>query len=196
MSKEWIDASGATVPAQYVPAIEKKKTKTVERIVREAEKAQAQLRKVKSLLFEECDDIYDMMKADANIRTGKKGNYTISTFSKDKKIMVDVQETLAFDDNIQFAKDKIEEYVAAKAQGVDEDLLKLVHLAFESRNGKLDTKRVLSLFKLRIKHQLWDEAMELVKKSIDRNFSKRYARIFIRQENGEYKPLELNFSSL
>lgn len=196
MSKEWIDPSGATVPAQYVPAIEKKKTKSVERIVREAEKAQNQLRKVKSLLFNECDNIYDMMKADANIRTGKKGNYTISTFSKDKKIMVDVQETLAFDDNINFAKEKIEEYVAAKANGVDEDLLKLVHLAFESNKGKLDTKRVLGLFKLKIQHPKWNEAMELIRKSVDRNFSKRYARIFIRQENGEYKALELNFSSL
>jgi hypothetical protein len=196
MSKQWIDPSGATVPTRFVPAIDKKKTKTVERIVREAEKAQAQLRKVKSLLFEECDNIYDLMKADANIRTGKKGNYTISTFSKDKKIQVDVQESLTFDDNISFAKEKIEEYIAAKAQGVDEDLLKLVHLAFESRNGKLDTKRVLGLFKLKINHAKWNEAMELIKSSIDRNFSKRYARIFIRQENGEYKPLELNFSSL
>jgi len=196
MKKQWIDPRGAEVPAKYVPRIEKTKTRTVELIVKDALRAQAMLRKVKAELFDRCDSIYDLMRADANIRTGKKGNYTISTFSKDMKVMVDIQETLTFDDNITFAKVKIEEYVAAKSQGVDVDLMKLVNLAFESRNGKLDTKRVLGLFRLKIDHRKWNEAMELVRKSIDRSFSKRYARIFIRNESGQYVPVDLNFSSL
>lgn len=196
MNKEWITPAGETVPAKFVPSIDKKKTATVLRLVKQATAAQEKLRVLKSKLFAECDDIYQLMQDNAKVRTGKKGNYTISTFSKDAKIEVSIQESLSFDDNITFAKEKIEAYVADKAKGVDEDLLKLVHLAFESRKGQLDSKRVLGLFKLKIKHPLWQEAMELIKTSIDRNFSKRYARIWLRQEDGSYQAIELNFSKL
>ena len=60
----------------------------------------------------------------------------------------------------------------------------------------MDVKRILGLFRLKINHPTWMEAMELIKQSINRNNSKRYARVWEKDKNGEYRNIELNSSSI
>lgn len=196
MSKIWINHEGLTVPAAYVPKIDKKKDRVCSSYLKKAKSINDRLTKFKVDLLNKCDEIYQEMLEDADVKTGKKGNFTITSFDKGIKIDVSISEKINFDDNINLAQLKINEFLESKTVGIDPALSEIVNHAFTTTKGRLDTKRILSLFSLKIKDKLWLKAMELIRKSITRNVSKRYVRIWERDAEGQYHAIELNFSSI
>jgi len=194
--KQWIDLNGNEVPAQYVPKLDKERERITLKYLAKAKKLSQQLEKLKEDMLNDCDAVYQQMLKDNNVPAHSKGGYSISTFNRDAKIEVSVQERIEFDDMITVAHEKIKQYIAEKMQGVDTDLQQIINQASETRRGQMDAKRVLGLFRLQINHPLWVEAMELIKKSINRNNSKRYVRVWEKDNQGEYRNVELNFSSI
>lgn len=196
MKKQWIDHNGNEIPFQYVPKLDKVRERVAMKVVKKAKKLSEQLTAFKQESIKECDAVFGQMMSDHKVKKTGKGNYSVTSFGKDIKIEISIQERVEFDDLIQVAQEKINEYLAEKTGGIDHDLQQIINLAFKTTKGKMDVKRVLGLFKLNIKHKLWLEAMEILKKSISRNTSKRYMRIWEKDGNGEYKAVELNFSSI
>jgi len=194
--KQWIDLNGNEVPAQYVPKLDKDRERVTLKYLARAKKLSEQLEKFKTDLLEDCDAVYEGMLADNNVPGNSKGGFSLSTFDRSAKIEISIQERIEFDDLISVAHEKIKLYLEEKTQGVDQELKQIINQAFETRKGRMDVKRILGLFRLKISHPLWNEAMELIKNSITRNNSKRYARIWEKDANGEYKNIELNFSSI
>lgn len=194
--KEWVDLNGNKIPAQYVPKLDKDRERITLKHLAKARKLSEQLEKFKEELLADCDAVYEQMLAENNVPANSKGGFSISTFDRSSKIEISVQERIEFDDLISVAHEKIKQYLEEKTQGVDHDLQQIINQAFETRKGRMDVKRILGLFRLQITHPLWVEAMELIKKSITRNNSKRYARIWEKDQNGEYRNVELNFSSI
>jgi hypothetical protein len=80
----------------------------------------------------------------------------------------------------------------------DEFVKELVDTAFSNSKGALDAKKVLSLLKHRtkIKNVLFQEALNLIEESIRRPDSKTYYRVWTKDEDGKYKNIDLNFSSI
>lgn len=194
--KEWVDLNGNKVPAQYVPKLDKDRERVTLKHLAKAKKLSEQLEQFKMELLSDCDAVYDNMLAENNVPAQSKGGFSLSTFDRSAKIEISIQDRIEFDDLISVAHEKIKQYLEDKMQGVDHDLQQIINQAFETRKGRMDVKRILGLFRLQIKHPLWNEAMELIKKSISRNTSKRYARIWEKDVNGEYRNIELNFSSI
>ena len=195
-TKIWKNHNGDVVPAAYVPKLDKEKERLSIKIHKQAVDISQKRAKRKAEWLKACDEIFDNMMADNNITTGKKGNYSITSFDKEIKIEVNISERIQFSDQIQIAQLKINEYLAEKTEGLDSDIVQIINQAFKTRKGQMDTKSVLGLFQLKINHPKWKEAMELIKQSISRNTSKRYMRIWKKDEAGEYKAVELNFSSI
>ncbi len=196
-NKEWINHKGEKVPAPYVPAIDKKKERYTNKMLKEAEKLEKKLMQLKSDILTRGDELYAEILRDAKIKaTERKGNYSLFSFDKSVKIEISVQNRIEFNDNINFAQEKINEFLEKKSKGSDMELMELVNNAFKTKKGRLDSKRILSLFGLNIKNKIWLEAMELIKKSIETNNSKRYVNIWKRDAEGEYKSVQLNFSSV
>lgn len=196
MSKKWINHLGQEVPTAYVPTIDKKKDRMARKYLKKAKAISEKLAKFKSEIEEEADALYDEMLEDAKVRTGKKGNFTISSFDKEIKIEADIQERIEFSDNIKLAQAKFDEFINIKTKDADADLIEMINHAFKTSKGRLDTKRVLSLFSYKINHKVWKEGIELLKQSIDRNISKRYIRIQEKDQHGDYQNIQLNFSAL
>jgi hypothetical protein len=194
--KQWVDLNGNNVPAQYVPKLDKERERITLKHLAKARKLSEALEKFKQELLEDCDTVYDAMLAENNVPGQSKGGFSLTTFDRAAKIEISIQERIEFDDLISVAHEKIKQYLEEKTQGVDHDLQQIIMQAFETRKGRMDVKRILGLFRLQITHPLWVEAMELIKKSINRNTSKRYARIWEKDANGEYRNIELNFSSI
>lgn len=195
-TKIWKNHNGDVVPAAYVPTLDKEKERTALKVHKNALDINKRLAKFKAQALKECDAIYNKMLKDNNVTTGKKGNYSITSFDKEIKIEVNISERIEFSDQIQIAQLKINEYLAEKTDGLDPDLVQIINQAFKTRKGQMDVKSILGLFQLKIKHRKWLEAMELIKESISRNNSKRYMRIWKKDEAGEYKAVDLNFSSI
>jgi len=196
MKKIWKDHNGNVIPAAYVPAIDKQRDRVAQKVLKQALYINEKLSAFKNESIEACDKVFEQMMSDNNVKKTGKGNFSITSFDKEIKIEISMQERVEFDDLIQVAQEKINEYLAEKTGGIDEDIRQIINLAFKTTKGQMDAKRVLSLFKLNIKNKKWLEAMEILKKSISRNVSKRYMRVWKKNELGEYKAVELNFSSL
>ena len=194
-SKEiWVDHQGNEIPVQYVPQLSKKQDRLVKQKIKKALDMEQRLKKLKAELFNDCDAMWLEMQEAENVRTGKK-SYSISTFDKTGKIEIDQSERIEFDSKIEIAKAKIDEFLDSK-EGADADLRVIAQHAFETQKGKLDVKNVLSLKSYSIKDPLWKRAMELIDESIERNNSKRYIRISQKDNDGEYKQIKLNISSI
>ena len=187
---------GETVPVKYIPKIDLYKDKIAKRKLKEATAIADKLAEFKVGLLAECDAIFEQMKDDADVRTGTKGNYSITSFDKSVKIEISVQERIEFGDEINLAQAKIQQFLTEKTKGIDSDLSQIINQAFQTNRGRLDTKRVLGLFSLKIEHKTWREAMELLKKSINRNSAKRYVRISQKDAEGKIQYITLDFSAI
>ena len=194
--KIWKDHEGNTVPTQYVPKIDKERDRAAQSIYKKALNLNERLSQFKADAFEISDQLFKKMLKENNIKSDRKGNYSITSFDKDIKIEVSVQKRVEFDDHINLAHAKIKEFLTAKTGEAGHDIQELINHAFQVDKGRMDAKRVLGLFKLNIKDKLWAEAMELIRKSISTNVSNRYMRIWKKDGNGEYQAVELNFSSI
>lgn len=191
----WIDHQGNEIPVKYIPAHKKQADKVAKKLLRESEALSAKLEAFKELAFNQVDGVVDMMFRERSLEKTGKGNYTVYSFDKSIKIEISVNDVIDFDDHIQVAQAKINEFLEVKSQGADQDLVMLVNNAFKTTKGRLDKSRIFSLFQLKIKHPIWLEAMDLIKESISVNNTKRYVSIYKRNDSGQYKQIQLNFSA-
>ena len=196
--KQWTDHRGEVVPDKYVSSYDKQKERIILKVLKNAEKLNKELIDFKAIIFGDCDKLFDLMFVENNTekKNNHKGNYTLFTFDKQFKIEVNVQDIVDFDDKIQVAQAKINEFIELKTNGADMDLSVLVNNAFKTTKGRLDKARILGLFSLKIKHPLWDAAMDLIKQSITTNNTKRYASVWKRNTDGKYTQIQLNFSAI
>lgn len=194
--KKWRNSKGQEVPAVYVPKIDKEREKLVKKYIDKAQKLNASLIMFKKDLIDDCDAFIEQMFKENNVKQEGKGNYSLTSFDKELKIEINVQDRIEFDDTIQVAHAKIKEYLADITKDANSDIQVIVNSAFQTSKGKMDVKRILGLFEYKITHPKWVEAMELIQNSISRNSSKRYVRLWIKNAAGEYDSIELNFSSL
>jgi hypothetical protein len=195
--KSWLDHSGQSVPIDYITAEDKRKERTVSKLLKKALAMNKALAAFKKEAFADVDKIYGEMLVQANIKsTTRKGNFTMYNFDKSVKIEVNVSDRIEFDENINFAQIKINEFLAEKTEGIDYDISIIANRAFKTTRGSLDTKKVLDLFSYKINHPKWVEAMELIKKSISVNSSVRYMTFYQRGVNDRYEIVNLNYSNI
>jgi hypothetical protein len=160
------------------------------------------LRNLKKVVQQACDEVIVSIREEHKIKTDSKGNVTWYNFDQSIKVEVDVKGLIRFDDVlIDAAKEKLMQLIGDNING-DDFVKSLVMDAFQTSSGQLDTRRILGLKKyssrinnLKIK-KTWDEAMQLIDQSITRPESKTYFRIWVKDEKGQYKNIDLNFSNI
>lgn len=197
-AKVYTDKDGHKIPSGFIPKIDREKHAAALKIHKKAVEISARLSAFKSEVFAMADDLYERTLTEKNIklRNNSKGGYSIVTIDKSVKIEVTISESIAFDDRIDIAQKLINEYLEDKTKDGDAELSLLINEAFRTTHGRLDTRRIINLMKLQIKHTKWVKAMELIKESMSTSNSKRYIRVWEMQPNGEYKSIKLDFASI
>lgn len=196
----WTDDKGVSVPFTRITKIEREKEKIANKIVTDATAIKERLKAFKTYVETECGKLYQASlkehKAEDKVR---KGNFTWYNFDKEVRVEVNVNERIGFQEpEISIAKEKLDRFISDNLGGVDKLIQELVNDAFQNTKGALDAKKVMSLLKYRskIKAVKFQEALDLIEKSIVTNGSKTYFKVSLRQPNGEYEYIDLNFSSL
>lgn len=196
----WTDDKGVSVPFTRITKIEREKEKIANKIVSDATAIKERLKAFKTYVENECGKLYQASlkeyKAEDKVR---KGNFTWYNFDKEVRVEVNVNERIGFQEpEISIAKEKLDGFISDNLGGVDKLIQELVNDAFQNTKGALDAKKVMSLLKYRskIKAVKFQEALDLIEKSIVTNGSKTYFKVSLRQPNGEYEYIDLNFSSL
>lgn len=203
--KTWLDEKGTQVPFNRVTKEERNKERAAARLVNAAIKAENSLKEFKELCAKECEKAYraDLAIGKVATRENSKGGYTLYNFDRTIKIERSINESIAFDENmIGAAKEKFDTFLMEGTAGIDDMIRTLISDAFSNtRKGGLDTKKVLSLlgYRARIsekKYPQFHEALDLIEQSIRRPDSKTYYRIWVKDENGQYQNIDLNFSNI
>lgn len=200
--KIWIDEAGDQIPYNRTTAIERKKEKHAFSLLKKGKAVYQVLADLKAAIRDASDEVLNAEREASNVKLSEKGNYTWYNFDKSIKIQVDVSEPIRFDEiKIAAAKEKLMELIRTNISG-DEFIISIAEDAFQTSSGKLDPKKILGLRKhsARIRNEKikneWDDTMKLIDSSITRPKSKSYYKIWVKDSEGKYQGVELNFSNI
>lgn len=205
--KTWYDEKGISVPITRVSALEKKKERYAGNLSDYAMDLNAQLIEFKQQMQSLSEEIYNdhmakylnEVKAKGEEPKKQKGNFTWYSFDRSVKIEVDVNDRIEFDSLIISAcQEKLNDFLSDNLTSNQEYFRDLINDAFSTSHGKLDTRKVLGLLKhkSKIRQKKFQDAMALLEQSIHSNSSKTYYKVSVKDAAGEYKSINLNFSSL
>ncbi len=197
--ENWMDESGRSVPVRYITAGSKLKEKNAAMLLKKAKDVSKRLISLKKTIEKLSDEVLVKMAEENGIKNLTKGNYTWFNFDRSIKIEVSISDRIDFDDIcIAGAKAKLDEFLNANLDSKQAFIKELVQDAFSTAKGRMDVKKIMSLMKYgsRITDPLFQEAINLIKESIRNPDSKTYFRIWELDKSGEYKLVDLNFSSI
>lgn len=196
----WQDEAGENIPYNRTTKYERKAERVLASLGKGAIDLNAKLSAFKDKVANEAQGLYDAYMQEKNGKIGKnKGNVTLFNFDRSLKVQVDVTERITFDDlAIQNVQNKLMSFIDEAVSSEKDFIKSIVQSAFETSRGKLDVKKVLSLKKHadRIKNPTYHEAMKELDAAIRRPKSKTYFRVSVRNEQGGYDDVQLNFAAL
>jgi hypothetical protein len=199
----WKDESGTEIPFNRISKVEVAKELYAGKIYKTALKVNDSLKQFMALICLANDEVNQAIDKENALLNKKikatKGNFTWFNFDRSIKIEVNVNETIRFDEaKIAAARELFDSFIEKNVQGTTDIVRQLINTAFANTRGGLDSKKVLSLLKYRtkIKDKCFQSALDLIQDSISRPSSKRYFRVWVKGEDGQYENIELNFSSI
>ncbi|MBN1187014.1 MAG: DUF3164 family protein [Bacteroidales bacterium] len=195
----WLDETGSKIPYNRTTKVERLMERQAAKLLTGAQRVNKALSDLKQEFESICEEIFREFMSEKEIKPTYKGNFTWYNFDRSIKIEVNINERITFDElMITAAREKLERFLTDNMDGKVEFVKELVIDAFKTSRGQLDAKKVMGLLKYRskIKDDLYQSAMADIEGSIRRPSSRTYYRIFERLSGGEYKLIDLNFSSI
>lgn len=199
MSKDYMtDAQGRKVPTELVRDIDKLRDQTVKEILEKTLEMRDALVAFKRRIWDDIQEFISLSAEEHGVKWGgKKGNISITTYDGMYKVMVAVNDTLAFNEKLQVAKQLIDECITEWSSDARPELKALVDNAFAvDKQGNISTTRVLGLRRVKIDDPKWLEAMQAITDSIQIVSSKKYMRFYKQLESGAYEQIPLDISAL
>ncbi len=197
----WVNKKGEKVHPDIIRVDEKLKDEMLESLISRALEESERLREFKKEAFEDVEGYYELLLQKYNMdikKNSKKGNLTLENFSGTKKVTIAVADRIDFDEKLNIAKQKIDEYLVEVTEGASAEIKTLIMKAFEvDKKGNVNAKKILSLKSYEITHPLWLEAMTIIDEATQIVSSKSYIRFYEREDTTkEYKQITLDISGV
>lgn len=195
--KYYVDAAGRLIPEEMVPEYDKIKDQTVESVYAKLMGLREQMLAVKADTLQTITDLKRILESQYGVKFGDKNNMSFTTIDGEKRLRVDQNTIKSFDEKILVAKAKIDSLIEKWAKGSNVNLVAIVKQAFElDQSGNINVARVLSLRRLNVDDSEWKEAMDLIGDSFQPVMSKQYLNMQVRQKDGRYAAIDLNFARM
>jgi hypothetical protein len=193
------NALGYLVPVEQIKEIDLLRDELVDKIIQDAREMQAALKAFKTRTLSEIESFIDLSASEYNTKLGgKKGNLSLTSYDGKFRVMIRNQDTQAFDERLQIAKQLIDELIHEWTQGSRSEIRALIEHAFQvDKEGNINKGRVLGLFKLKIDDPKWLEAMDAIRDSMQIAHSKDY--LIIQERVGsedKYQRIPLDIAGL
>jgi hypothetical protein len=180
----WLNYRGDAVHPDLIKADEKLKDELVEKILARATEMQERIAQFDKWVDENAASFMELLMDVYGIdikRHTKKGNLTLENFSKTAKLEIRVQEGISFDEKLQIAKLKIDEYLEDITSNSTPEIRTLITRAFEvDKKGKIDAKRIFDLKNYDIPDKRWKEAIAIIDESKQITHTTTYKRFYAR----------------
>lgn len=192
------DAQGRLVPVALVKDYDKLKDELITELARKGLALQEEMRRYKALAMGEIEALVQVAGEKYEVKLGgKKGNISLVSHDGRIKIVRAVSERIQFGEELQAAKELVDQCLRDWTEGSREELLAIINDAFQvDKEGRINTARILSLRKLNISDPRWLKAMTAITDSISVAGTSTYFRIYLRDENGKYQQVPLDLSAL
>lgn len=189
---QYRNKEGVYVHKDMVTIDKQLEDEVVERLTAGAIDLQVLLLRFKAQAFEECYGFVDLLRQKYNMEriTSKSGTVTLKSFDGTKVVEIQVAKLISFDQKLNLAKEKIDEYLTLKTNGADAEIQTLITRVFDVKGGKVDAKKILSLKSYSISHPLWKEAMAMIDDATEIAGTKSYIRFKHRKNDEVDGPLE------
>lgn len=176
-------------------AYESMKEDIVMSLVHIAEAQAEKIKEFKGHAFDSMNALYALLLEYSERHANTKGNFTVEF--GDCKIEYRRQGIASFDEKADQAEGHIVDFVTKRFED-DQDTKDLIMSLLERKNGQLDVLLIQKLYRMenRFDDENWKKGIELLKESYQYNHSKDYIRFFRRSEKGEWKTININFSSI
>lgn len=129
---------------------------------------------------------------------GEKGNVTVTSYDGRFKVIRSVAERITFTEELEAAKQLINDCINRWSQGANPHIRALVDRAFRTDSkGQIKTSAVLELLRLEINDEEWKRAMQAIKDSIQSAGTAVYVRVYQRLGMTEqYVPVSLDLAGV
>jgi hypothetical protein len=187
------DPQGRLTPKETIREIDLLRDDLVKDVVTRTRKVSEQIAEHKSNVLSEIEAFVDLSSERFGVTMGgNKGNVTLTSYDGRYKVLRAIAENLVFDERLQVAKALIDECIHDWSEGTRAEIMALVTDAFQvDKEGKINTKRILSLRRLEINDPKWQRAMQAIGESLQVAGSKTYVRVYERQSDGSYAQIPL-----
>ncbi|MDR2342766.1 MAG: DUF3164 family protein [Campylobacteraceae bacterium] len=197
----WINGSAEAVHPDLIRVTDKIKDEVVMKLLHKADELSEKIAQFKAWANEQAEAYFTLLLQEYGIdekRRAKKGNLTLTNFSDTNKVELRIHEIFTFDEKLQVAKLKIDEYLEDKVKDADPEIKTLITRAFEvDKEGKIDAKKIFALKSYDIKDPRWLEAMSIIDESKKIRNTKPYIRFYMRNTIDEpYKLVPLDIAGV
>ncbi|UPG87002.1 DUF3164 family protein [Luteibacter aegosomatis] len=192
------NAQGHLIPEDKIKPIDQARDALVSEIVARALEERERLRAFKTQAYADIAAFVSLSAEQYRVALGgEKGNVTLLSFDGRYKVIRAMQETIAFDERLQAAKELIDICVADWTNGARAEIVVIVQDAFRvDATGKIRTGSILALRRYDIKDARWLQAMDAISDAVQVVGSKSYIRIYERDVNGKYQPISLDLAGI
>lgn len=194
-----MNGQGHLVPIGSISEVDKARDKLVMSLIPKVEKQQAALMELKNASLSAIDAfvLLSAEKYGAKIG-GKKGNISLFSFDGQYKVMVNVNQIMAFDERLQVAKQLIDDCIHRWMKGSRKEIKAIVDRAFKTdKAGNISVGQVLQLRQIETDDESWKKAMDAIADSVQTIDTKRYVRFYKREgDSNQWNPISLDIAAL
>jgi hypothetical protein len=193
------NAIGNLVHISKVREQDKLRDQIANELVDEAKQINQRLRDFKQKALKDIADLIDIAATKYETKMGgKKGNISVMSYNGKYKVSRSYAERIIFTEEIEVAKELINDCIKRWSEGANDNIQALVDRAFRTNaQGQIKTAAVLDLLRIEIQDQGWEKAMEALKDSIQTTGTAVYVRVYERiGESDNYKPISLDLASV
>lgn len=192
------NAVGHLVPIESIKEIDLVRDEFVRQTITRAKEFSERINQFKSSLAGDFQAFIDLSAEKYGVTLGGiKGNVCLTSFDGGYKVMRDVSERIEFDERLQAAKALIDQCLSDWTRDAGSEIRTLINDAFQvDKKGRINTKRILGLRKLKIEHPTWLSAMEAIGDAVTVTGSCTYYRLHERTDSGDYVQINLDFSGV
>lgn len=194
------NSDGHLVPVENVSEVDKLTDKTISELIGVAILESERLGRLKAQAMGDVLALQEIVaeKYETTIG-GKGGNMTLTSFDGKRRVQVAVAKTMEIDElHLNAAKKIIDECLTEWAEDSRPELKEVVSNAFKtSGKGRVDTKSILALMRLKIEDKRWKTAMAALQDGLRSDGSKTYIRFYQRSgTDNALKAIPLDIAKL
>lgn len=186
---------GSFIPKSKVKEIDLHRDKVVKGIFKKAGKLSGELSMFRVSAMDAVDEFVKLSAEEYNAKVGgAKGNVQLYSNDGRQRVDITISDVVKFDERLQVAKALIDECMTDFMKGSNANLKVIVTGAFKvNKQGQVSMEKLMALRSHKIDDERWQKAMEAIADSIQVVGSKRYVRIYQRDDaTGEYHRVSLD----